>query len=126
MAKSVKRSSGAFDVNMLLREDTDGSLTTTGTYAGVKISETPVGGLAIRAHVPAAASTTTLDLIIEAADSDVEASYAEIGRFETITAAGDYVMRVATQRDYLRLKVEVAGTTPDFGEVEVGPVIGGF
>lgn len=124
--KIVRRSSGPFDVLALLRTATDGNLTTTGTYSGIKIGETPVGGLAFRAHVPAAASTTILNLILQAADSDVEASYAEVGRFETISAAGEYVIRIALQRQYVRLKVEVAGTTPNFGAVVVGPVIGGF
>lgn len=122
----VRRSAGPFDVNLMMRESTDGSLTAAGTYAGIQVSETPVGGIPIRAVIPAAFTTTLLTLIIEAADTDVEASYVEIGRFEPIGAVGEYVHRITTQRSWLRLKVEVAGTTPDFGAVEVGPTIGGF
>jgi len=128
----VRRSAGPFDVNLMLRESTDGALTTTGTYNGIAISETPVKGLPVRAVVPAVSATqgttylTQLDLILEAADTDADASYVPIGRFEPITAVGEYVQRVATQRAYLRLKAEVSGTTPDFGAVEVGTTIGGF
>lgn len=122
----VKRSAGPFDALKMFRESTDGSLTTTGTYSGIDLSETAVKGIAIRAVVPAAAATTTLDLIIQVADTDADGSYAEACRFETITAVGEYVTRLTTQRKYARLKAEVAGTSPDFGAVEVGPTIGGF
>lgn len=126
MALEVKRSSGPFDALRMMRESTDGSLTTTGTYNGIDLSETPVGGIVIRAVVPSAVATTTLDLIIQAAGTDAEASYVEVARFEQITAAGEYITRLTTQRRYARISVEVAGTTPDFGEVEIGPTMGGF
>jgi len=102
------------------------SLTTTGTCSGVQINETPVDGMTAKVIVPSAVATTTLLVEIQAADVDTDASYVTIAQSETITAIGEYCIRFATQRDYVRGKFSVAGTTPDFGVVEVGVVAHGF
>lgn len=124
----VKRTAALFDANLMLRATTDGSLTAASTYDGVSLRETPADGITVKASVPAAAGTTPAATIaIEVADTDAEASYVEIARFEPITAAGEYAIRVASQRRYMRANVvSVVGTNADFGAVQIGPTVGGF
>lgn len=117
---------GAFDSLLMLRPSSEGSLTTTGTCSGVQINETPADGMTAKISVPAAAATTTLLVEIEAAGTDADGSYIRVAASETISAAGAYCVRFATQRPYVRAKFSVAGTTPDFGAVEVGIVPHGF
>lgn len=126
MAVKGRMSGGAFDALLMLRKDTDGSLTTTGTCEGVEASETPVDGMTVKVVVPAAAATTTLLVEVQVADTDADGSYNTVAQSETITAAGEYDIRFATQRKYVRGKYSVAGTSPDFGAVEVGVVAHGF
>jgi hypothetical protein len=126
MAKAA-RGGGAFDDLLMLRKSTDGSLSTTGTYNGVAINETPAGGMTARVVVPAAAGTgPQLIMFVQTSDDDVDANYKDIAVSEPITAAGEYAIRFATQRKYARCRAEVAGTTPDFGAVQVGIVPAGF
>jgi len=114
-----------FDYLCLLRSGTiSGALTTTGTTAGVEINESPARGLSFEAVVPAAAATTTLDIEIQCADTDADASYATVGKFLQITAAGLYACHVAIAKKYVRQKSSVAGTTPNFGAVTIGIVPG--
>ncbi len=126
MAVKGRMSGGAFDTLLMLRKSADGSLTTTGTCSGVEINETPVDGMTVKCVVPAAASTTTLLVEVQVADTDADGSYATVAQSEVITAAGEYDIRFATQRRYVRGQYSVAGTTPDFGAVEVGVVPHGF
>jgi len=122
----AKYSGGAFDSLLMLRRDTDGSLTTTGTCSGVAIYETAAKGATARVVVPAAADTTTLIVEIQAADTDADASYVTVAQSEVISATGEYNIRFGTERDYVRCNLSVAGTSPDFGAVEIGVVGGGF
>lgn len=108
------------DSLMLIDGDTDGSLTTTGTYTGVDVQESPASGYTFLAVVPAAAATTTLDIDIEQADTDADGSYARLISFAQITAAGLQAVHVAVPKRYVRASVSVAGTSPDFGAVSLG------
>jgi hypothetical protein len=111
------------DLLMLIDGDSDGSLTTTGTYSGVEVDESPVSGLTFEVRVPAAASTTTLDIDIQQADTDADGSYATIASFPQITAAASKISIGAyVWKDYVRASVSVAGTSPDFGAVSLGIV----
>lgn len=110
------------DLLMLIDGDTDGSLTTTGTYNGIEVQESPVGGFTFKATVPARAADTTLSIEIQEADTDADGSYATIGTFPLISAAGPYSHVVAIRKAYVRAKASVAGTSPDFGAVSVGIV----
>ena len=125
--KFARRGMGAFDTNLMLRTTADGSLNTTGTYTGVAVYEAPADGFTVRISVPAAAGTgPQLICIIQAADTEVDGSYVTIAQTEGISSVGDYALRVSTQRTRIRLSAEVAGTTPDFGAVQIGVVAGGF
>jgi len=116
-----------FDSNLMMRETTDGSLTTTGTYDGVLLRETPVRGAAMKVVVPAADGTTPVaKFVVQAADADVDASYTEIARSEDVNAAGEYMVGFSTQRAYVRLSVEISGESVDFGQVQAGIVTGGL
>ena len=122
----VRYSLPAFDSLMMLRVSGDGSLTTTGTYNGVAVYESPVRGWAAKVVVPARAADTQLIVFVQAADTDADGSYVTIAQSEGITATGEYAVPFGTQKDYVRLYAEVAGTTPDFGAVQVGIVPRGF
>lgn len=124
--EKARRGGTAFDALLMLRAASEGSLTTTGTCSGVAIYETPADGATAKIVVPAAASTTTLVVEVQAADTDADGSYVTVGQSETITAAGEYAVRFASQRAYARAKFSVAGTSPDFGAVAVGVVPHGF
>ena len=109
------------DLLMLIDGDTDGSLTTTGTYDGLDVQESPARGYTFYAVVPAAAGTTpTADITIEQADTDANASYASVISFPQITAAGRYSVQASISKRYIRAQVDITGTTPDFGAVSVG------
>lgn len=122
----VRYSLPAFDSLMMLVKSADGSLTTTGTYDGVAVYESPVRGWAAKVVVPAAAATTTLILEVQVADTDADGSYVTVAQSEVINAAGEYAIPFGTQKDYVRIQASVAGTTPDFGPVEIGIVPRGF
>jgi len=121
--QKARTSAAVFDSNLMLRKAGDGSLSTTGTYSGISIYETPARGMAARVVVPSVSGTTPLaTFIIEASDADTDASYNEIARSEPVNAAGEYMVGFSTQRRYVRLKVNISGTTPVFGTVLVGVV----
>jgi hypothetical protein len=123
MANKARTSAAAFDSLLMMRKTADGSLTTTGTYDGVAIYETAARGAAMKVTVPAAAGTTPLaTFIVQAADTDDDGSYTEIARSEPVGAVGEYLVGFSTQRDYVRLAVEISGTLPDFGAVQAGVV----
>lgn len=126
MANKSFLAGGVFDTLLMLRSSGDGSLTTTGTCSGVTINGTPAGGATAKVVVPAAATTTTLLVEIQVADTDADGSYATVAQSESISAAGEYAIRFATRRTYARCKVSVAGTSPDFGAVQIGITSGGF
>jgi 5-hydroxyisourate hydrolase-like protein (transthyretin family) len=126
MANKGQLAGGVFDTLLMLRTSGDGSLTTTGTCSGVSIYGTPASGATAKVVVPAAASTTTLIVEIQVADTDADTSYATVAQSEVITAAGEYDIRFATRRRYVRSKHSVAGTSPDFGAVQIGITSGGF
>ncbi len=112
------------DSLMLIDGDTDGSLTTTGTYSGIEVDESPVGGFCFQATVPAAAGTgtPTLGITIQQADTDADGSYVDLIVFTDITEAGPYSVRAAVSMDYVRASVAISGTNPDFGAVSLGIV----
>ena len=88
---------------------------------------TPAVGSVARIAVPAAFSTVeTLLVEIQVADTDADGSYVTVAQSEVITAVGEYAVRFASRRAYARAKFSVAGTTPDFGAVQVGVTCGGF
>lgn len=126
MANKAVMSGGAFDTLLMLRKSADGSLTTTGTCDGVEINATPADGVTAKVVVPAAVDTTTLLVEVQVADTDADGSYATVAQSESISATGEYCIRFSTRRKYARGKYSVAGTTPDFGAVQVGIVAEGF
>jgi 5-hydroxyisourate hydrolase-like protein (transthyretin family) len=127
----------AFDSLLMLRDTDDGSLShtdstgTTETTAGVEIQETPADGMTARVIVPAVTADHKLTVEIQAADTDADASYETVAQSEAITAVGEYNIRFATQRTYVRQKSSLAtdgtaSTAPDFGKIIIGVVPGGF
>ncbi len=124
--EKTRMSGSAFDTLLMLRASAEGSLTTTGTCEGLDVGETPVDGMTAKVVVPAAATETTLVVEVQVADTDADGSYETIAQSETISAVGEYSVRFATQRRYVRGKYSVAGTSPDFGAVQAGIVPHGF
>jgi len=126
MANKAIMSGGAFDTLLMLRRSADGSLTTTGTCDGVEINGTPSDGVTAKVVVPSAVDTTTLLVEVQVADTDADGSYVTVAQSEVLSATGEYSVRFHTRRKYARGQFSVAGTTPDFGAVQVGIVGEGF
>jgi hypothetical protein len=81
-----------------------------------------VGGFTFLAIVPNEADVNTLNIDIQQADTDADGSYATIASFPQISATGRYSIQAGISKDYVRASVSVAGTTPDFGAVDLGIV----
>lgn len=117
----------AYDSSGMLRAAADGNLTATVNGAGLTIRGTPVNGVTVRVHVPSISGTTpTLDLKIQ--HSDDGATWTDLATFpqiNTTTGVGEYRRRVATPKRDVRYAATVAGTTPNFGAVQIGFETGG-
>jgi len=114
----------AYDSIGMLRKISDAGLTATGNFPanpGLQIDGTPLGtaSLFIRVHVPQATGTSpTLDATIQ--ESNDGTTWQTVVTFAQIIAAGEYRRKVQTNRKYIRVACTVAGTTPNFGIVQVG------
>jgi hypothetical protein len=114
----------AFDSVGMLRAVAAGNLTATGNGTGLQIDGTPASGVGIRIHVPQATGTTpTFDCVI--ADSPDNSTWKARLTFDQITVAGQYRQRLVTKQKYVRFQATVAGTSPNFGVVQIGFETGG-
>jgi hypothetical protein len=118
-------SGGAFDVLGMLRKTTDGNATATFSLPanpGLLVDSLGVGGYGgqfVRVTVPQATGTApTLDLVIQ--DSDNGTVWTTRFTFDQITAAGVYRGSFVSKKKYVRATGTIAGTTPNFGAVQVG------
>lgn len=110
-----------FDSELMLRIASAGNLTANANTGSKKIKGTPIRGLALRIHVPAAGGTTpTLSVSVQ--DSADDSTFTTIATHATINAVGEYVLPFATDKPFVRAAITVGGTTPNFGAVEIGIV----
>jgi hypothetical protein len=124
------RAAGPFDSLAMLRLGSSaGALDANeATPTAIHVGQTPHDGISVRMVVPQAAGTSpTLDVTIEVSDT-LGGTYNQIAAFEQINAAGDYALRFSVPhgREYMRYTATVGGTSPDFGEVDIGLTMGGF
>ena len=114
----------AYDADVMLHNPgTDLTLTATGT--GKLIEGTPIDAMSIRVSVPQATGTApVMDITIQESDT-LGSGYQTVVTFPQITAAGVYRRRYSSKRKYARSVLTVAGTTPNFGKVQVGFETGG-
>lgn len=114
-----------FDTNLMLR--TAGSLDTTAQGSSIDYGQGGmVRALVFKVIVPQATGTTpTCDLVIETADDAAHATVLDKFTLPQITVAGVYRIAVKTPHRYIRYNATIAGTTPDFGVVVIGPEMQG-
>ena len=116
----------AYDDLVMLRKSAAGDLTTSVNGTGVDVKQTAAIGMSARITVPQATGTTP-KVVVEIQSSDsLGSGYLAVGQSEEITAAGEYFVRFATSRRYVRYSCTVTGSTPNFGAVEIGLVAHGF
>ena len=113
----------AYDAEVMLHNPgTD--LTATVTGAGKEIQGTPIDGPTVRVSVPQATGTApTLDITIQESTDNV--TYVTLVTFKQIVAAGVHLRRYSSRLKWVRAVLTVAGTTPNFGKVQVGFATGG-
>ncbi len=114
----------SYDADVMLHNPgTDLTLTATGT--GKLIEGTAIDGHYIRVSVPQATGTSpTLDITIQESDT-LGSGYQTVVTFAQITASGVARRVYSSKRKYVRAVLTVAGTTPNFGKVQVGFDTGG-
>lgn len=95
------------------------NLTSTQTGTGLLIEGTAFRGNSLRIYVPQATGTTpTLDATVQ--ESNDNSAWNLLVTFPQITAAGTYRRYISTRKRYVRVVLTVGGTTPNFGQVQVG------
>ena len=109
------------DTNLMLRAAA--SLTATATGSAVDFG---AGGakqaITFKVIVPQAAGTSpTLDVEIHESDTTAFTVVRRTHTLAQITAAGVHRVSIRPKYRYLRYKATVAGTSPDFGSVSIGP-----
>lgn len=110
-----------YDTQLFFRNTTD-SLTATETSAALTINGTPSQGLAVVIDIPKKSVGDTVQALL---DHSTDAStYTTLATFETVASVAaastvpfKLVRRFNTRNKYVRLRLLVAGTSPDFGAV---------
>lgn len=112
-----------FDKNLFFR-NTTANLTATETSAVITVNETPISGLSLNVIVPTQSVGDTMQVALKHStdnstyttliDMDVVASVTQ-----TVTTPMMFRKRFATRLKYLKTVITVAGTSPDYGAVQV-------
>jgi hypothetical protein len=109
------------DNALTLRLASDGNLTATAIFS-LDLRGTPIEGLAVYVIVPVVDTATdqTLDAYIRASTASDPATTDQIvGQMADLEqAAGEYVIPFTTNKRSIELELAVAGTSPNFSEVE--------
>lgn len=114
----------SYDSAVMLRAASAGNLTVTATTAALTIDGTGWNGISVRLHVPQATGTSpTLDAKLQTSPDN--SAWTDAGSYAQVTAAGEYRIRLATSKKYVRAVLTVAGTSPNFGAVQLGFETGG-
>ena len=113
-----------YDSNLQFRSTTD-SLTATETSAAVSIpGGTPIDGLALVIDVPKKSVGDTMQVTLRHSTDD--STYTDLVVTETVASVATastvpfkIVRRFHTRNKYLKTVTTVAGTSPDFGAVQI-------
>lgn len=113
-----------FDNNLFFRTSGAGSMSSTETSSAITINGTPIGGLSVNVIIPKRDVGDTVQVTLQ--HSTDNSTYTTLYAFDTvasITATNTTALRlrhrVNTRAKYLRTVSTVAGTTPDFGAVQI-------
>lgn len=112
------------DSNLFFRTSGSVSLTQTETTSGIAINGTPAIGLALVVDVPKVSVGDTMQVILDHSTDD--STYTTLEALETVasvtvasTVPFKLTRRFYTRNKYIRTRILVAGTSPDFGAVVV-------
>jgi len=124
LRQSKQQQNMAYDADVMLHNPgTDLTVTATGT--GKLIDGTAIDGQYVRVSVPQATGTApTLDITIQESDT-LGSGYQTVVTFAQITTSVVARRVYSSKKKYARSVLTVAGTTPNFGKVQVGFDTGG-
>ena len=112
------------DLNLFLRTGGVGSMSSTETSSAKTIKETPVKGLSAIVVVPQRDVGDTMQVTIQ--ESTNNSTWDDAFKFTTIASVTETTTTPIVQRGrfhsrgkYFRSVTTVAGTTPDFGAVQI-------
>lgn len=112
------------DSQLFFRTSGSVSLTQTETATGIAINGTPAIGLALVVDVPKKSVGDTMQVILDHSTDD--STYTPLETMETVASVTEastvpfkLVRRFHTRNKYVRTRILVAGTSPDFGAVVV-------
>ena len=113
-----------FDNNLFFRTSGAGSMSSTETSSAITINGTPIGGLSVNVIIPKRDVGDTVQVTLQHPTDN--STYTTLYAFDTvasITATNTTAIRlrqlVNTRAKYLRTVSTVAGTSPDFGAVQI-------
>jgi hypothetical protein len=119
------------DLNLMLRQTSDGDLTASALMTPVLIGGTPIHGMAIQVNIPSSVTVdSTILLGVEVFGADVSTDCSTSGTLLASKSAieqddGEYIIPFVTQLNYVTVQLDITATTlqaPNFGEVQVGVV----
>ncbi|HUW45511.1 MAG TPA: hypothetical protein VMW50_06915 [Dehalococcoidia bacterium] len=125
MAKTTRFSGTAFDDLLMFRDADDEDMEGDEWSDALDLRQTPADGMTVKVVVPECGAGD--ELIVEVQASDDDATYETIAQSETIDAVGEYSIRFATQRRYVRSASTTNSSGSNcFGPVQIGVVTHGF
>jgi hypothetical protein len=114
------------DTSLMMRQTSDGDLTAAAALTALQIDGTPSKGLALQINCPTAFTGTTPILTVNVyGDTDASSgctSDDELVASKVITAYGEYILPIVTPKRSIMVKLDVSGSSPNFGATEVGLV----
>lgn len=113
-----------FDNNLFFRTGGVGSLTATETSAALTINETPIDGLALIVVIPKQSVGDTMQVTLRGSTDDttyVDVLPIPVLASSTVAIATPEMLkgRFAGRMKYVKTVTTVAGTSPDFGAVQI-------
>jgi len=114
------------DSSLMMRLTSDGALLVAAALTAVDIEGTLAKGLALQVNCPTAFTGTSPILTVNVyGDTDASSGCTSDDTLiasKTITAYGEYIIPISTPKRSIMVKLDVTGTSPNFGAVEVGLV----
>lgn len=117
----------ARDANLAFRASSAGALTAAEALTAVQVNGTLPNGLSLQVNVPITPTGTSPILTVNVYhDTDVSTNCTsddELLATKTITAVGEYIIPLMTPKRSVMVKLDISGTSPSFGAVEVYGVL---
>lgn len=116
----------ARDASLMMRLTSDGDLTAAAALTAMNIDGNLPNGLALQINAPTAFTGTSPTLTVTIhGDTDSSSGCTSddaVVATKTITAYGEYILPFQTPLRSIMVKLDVTGTSPNLGAVEVGLV----